>query len=226
MLLLDNDATICAQSTPASLYKYILDELQVAFKTIDSIKDTEGHVMVSEQCYIRPLNKLLIADILYSKANRDWLVEYYNALALLQARYFKVKYPPINCDYRPFSNIGEYYGRQFRLHAPVYDNKYISLVKENEDFYKAIDDLVELSRLMLMQLEPTEDEFPAGVPIWLEEVQQNAYVAFDPISKVHVKVVKQDDNYRYFIAHISNNWKEIHNVPPEMKLIIDCLIKN
>lgn len=222
MLFLDEDPITCANSTPVTLQVYTLNALKEAFEYVKANADVLGWEAPPSK--LRPLMRLFVNDVLYSKANRDWLTNFYNTLALNHTKYCDETYPPLDCKYMPRRTIGEYYSRPLDIHSPVYDPQYSQLVLENTDVYSKVESVVDLSRLMLVQLEPTEDEFPLGTPMWLGEAQQDAYITFDPIKKTHVKIVRQGDRYRYFTAYISNNWKEVQDVPKEVDTIIDCLL--
>lgn len=222
MLFLDIDPVICANNTPISLYEHILQALGDAFTEVETSSSCKYKSVASPI----ELKELFVNDILLSKNNRNWLITYHNILAYNLTKITGRKYPPRGCEYVSKRNIGEYFARPLELHKPIYDKRYLPLILENSDTYAHITDAVELSRAMLIHLKPSADEFPFGEPAWLNIIEYRDYVAFDPIQKLHIKIVRTSDGYRYYTSKISNNWKEIECVPPEMDKIIDCILVN
>lgn len=223
MLIVDLDPIKCAQYTPASLYKYILEATSIAFARVNGTRATKNRVILTNDS---PLQDLVVNDIYYSKRNRDWLTTYHNAVAMAYSRKFTDNYCSVKCDYIPRNAMAAYFSAPLKLHSPACDPLYADLVKQHNDTYKLITDVVELSRLMLIHMEPSPDEFISGEPEWLKENNYEDFITFDPINKLHIKISKGPRGYRYFVAHISDNWIEIEGVPKGIDLIVAHLINN
>lgn len=221
MLFIDSDPVTCASTTPVSMYHYIIKGLSEAISFANSNELKYKKITSSSD-----LKDLLVNDIAYSKRNRDWLVTYFNTLAMNNNKLTGCKQPPMYCEYSPKQNVGEYYSNPLNIHSPLYDKRYLPLVIEHQEEYKDFDNVIDISRLVLLQLEPSEDEFQFGEPIWLHSLENRDFTAFDPINKLHVRIVRTPKKYRYFTSHISDNWKEVCNVPVEIDKIIDCILLN
>ena len=49
---------------------------------------------------------------------------------------------------------------------------------------------------------------------------------YDFKNRRHIKIIKTDGGLRYFTAILSNNYKEIKNVPPEMQAVVEYILSN
>ena len=224
MLFLDQDPVMCAQSTPISLYESILPPLRTAIEQIRKVYNTRN-IKCKVISSPTDLEELVLNDIGFSKRNRDWYINYYNALAMNYNKLDKTQYPALQCMYAPRLDTGAYFSNPLKIHQPTYDKAYFDLVNTHGDFYKGLDSL-DTSRAMLIHLSPTPDEFMFGEPAWLSNNTYQDYSAYDPINKIHIKIVRGPKQYRYFTSKISNNWKEVANVPKEIDAIIDCILIN
>lgn len=223
MLFLDQDPVICAQSTPISLYEAILPPIKTAIEIVNkNLTRKIGTKVISTPT---ELSELVVNDISFSKRNRDWYLDYYHALALNYSKISETKYPALRCNYVPRHDSGSYFANPLKIHHPTYDNAYLDLVLSHGEYYKGLDAL-DTSRLMLLHLAPTPDEFMFGEPAWLSNNIYQDYIAFDPVNKLHIKIMRGPEQYRYFISRISNNWKEVQNVPKEIDAIMDCILIN
>lgn len=223
MLFLDENPNICATSTPISLVEHILESIRKGYDLLMSNPTSFKRLYKSE---IHSLDKLIIHDIIHSKRNRDWIVMYYNTLASMFRRVAGKVFEPIRADYLPTKNIDKFLTNKLALHLPVCDSYYFELLEERREIYSQINDPILLSRTMLFDLKPTSDEFCMGIPDWFSSLSNNNFVTFDPISKKHIKIEKHGKGYRYYTSSISDNWKEITDVPDEMSYIVGYLISN
>lgn len=223
MLFLDENPNICATSTPISLVEHILKSIRKGYDLLMSSPTSFKRLSKGE---IHSLDELIIHDIIYGKRNRDWIVAYYNTLASVFRRATGKVFEPIRADYLPTRNIDKFLTNKLDLHLPVRDSYYLELLEERREVYSQINDPILLSRTMLFDLKPTSDEFCMGVPDWFSSISNSNFVAFDPISKKHIKIEKYGKGYRYYTSSISDNWKEITDVPDEMSYIIGYLISN
>lgn len=165
-------------------------------------------------------------DIAYSKKNRDWIFQYYNALSAIFKRTTGSYYGNVEFDFRPITQYARYLTKPLKIHSPLFDDFYAETLVEYLDKYADIDDDVILSRTILFDLEPTEDEFIAGVPDWFQDIKGSDFIAFDVVNRRYIKITKNKDGFRYFTSLISDNWKEILNVPKDMDYIVDYLISS
>lgn len=221
MLILDEDPQLCALSTPISMHKHILESISDAYSNVSEKPLRIDQRVISE---VGNLTELIMKDISMSKKNRDWIFTYFNTMSEQYYNYCKIDYGSINGNYMPMSNKGVFLSNPLKIHSPLYDTSYERLVSKYGDIYKDFKNIIELSRLMLVHLEPTGDEFPFGVPEWLNSVKHPDYIAFDPIKKIYVKVEKRSDGYRYYTSYISDNWKEIKDVPKDIDILMDIFM--
>ena len=223
MLFLDENPNICATSTPISLVEHILESIRKGYDMLMSSPTSFKRIPKGE---LHNLHELIISDIIHSKKNRDWIVNYYNTLASIYRKVSGKVFEPIRADFLPARAMDKFLTNKLNIHLPIYDLFYFELLEANRETYSLIDDPVLLSRTMLFDLEPTSDEFVTGVPDWFTSISNSNFIAFDPIAKKHIKIEKYKGGYRYFTSSISDNWKEIENVPEEMNYIVGYLISN
>ena len=226
MLILDKVPEVCADSTPYSLYEYILKSIREGV----SLSKSPSLCGKAPQYTSNKLSDLISKDILYSKNNRNYICAYYNQLARnYKKRTGNKKQHNILIPERVFTpevNLAEYLLNPLLLHSPAIDSTYMDLYKrykESLDMYAV--DQVAFSRALLILMEPTDDEFVSGIPAWYRSLNDNYYTGFDPVTKRHIKIVKNENGkYSYYIGYISNCMKEIRNVPEDMKYVVEHLI--
>lgn len=223
MLFLDENPVICVNNTPFSLFPHILQSIKSGYSSLCANPSAFKRYAITE---VEPLEDLIIKDFVFSKKNRDWLVQYYNTMSSIYQKKTGNNMGSLIANFYPKINLDKYFTRNLKIHPPVFDEFYTELIEENEELYRDIDDPVLLSRTILLKLEPTGDEFVLGIPDWFSDIQDVEFKAFDPVTKKHIKILKAKDGYKYFVSKISDNWHEIENVPPDMQYIIDYLISS
>lgn len=223
MLFLDKNPQLCAKSTPCGFLSHIIESITDGYNR--AIKNPKQPVSKD----ILPLSDLVYKDITFSKSNADWYKDYF--------LYVQSMYKKIHTDYTPLipdmsiilrKCSCEYMTMPFKLHSPLQDLFYQDIIRQNSARYSLVKDQLMLSRLILIDLRPQFEDFIEGAPHWLTENDTEVITAYDYFNKRHIKIEKHptEDRYRYFMAIISNNWKEVENVPPEMDIIVNYLISN
>lgn len=102
----------------------------------------------------------------------------------------------------------------------------------NEDYNKYTENLQHIgdectvSRIIIAYMQPTFEEFICGVPNWLSQMVPVVLRAYDSDNRRHIKIVNENGRYRYYTSIISDNFKEIKDVPPEMDKIVSYLISS
>lgn len=223
MLFLDDNPIMCVNNTPVSLFAHILTSIKSGYGSLLANPTSFNKTTCKE---IEDLEDLIIKDILFSKKNRDWIVQYFNSMSSIYQKISGENYGSISADFNPVKNKDKYFTRPLKIHLPTFDKMFEKLVEENSAVYFEITDPILLSRTILIDLQPTEDEFVQGIPDWLSNIEGMGFSAFDPITKKHIKIVRVNDNYKYFISKISDNWQEITDVPKDMQYIINYLIRS
>ena len=223
MLFLDENPVACAMGTPISLYKHTLLSIKSAYDVLTKVDIFDKDLVVYKT---EPLDILVRKDFKFSKKNRDWLVDYFNTLSLNYKNYCGENFGSLEKKYMPRRRMAEYMAAPLKIHKPTYEDTYTELVQEHSKVYSDTEDNVLLSRLMLMHMQPTADEFPFGEPEWIKQLEYRDYVSFDPIQKKFIKISRSSVGYKYFWSYISDNWIEIEDVPKEMDIIIEHLLSN
>lgn len=223
MLFLDEDPVICANNTPISLHKYTLTSIKSACTLLRADQTSYKNIHQDE---VQGLSNLVMRDIAYSKKNKDWIIQYYNALSVIYKRKTSTYYGPVDFEFKPITQYARYLVKPLKIHSPLFDEFYAEALVDNLDKYADINDAVVLSRTILLDLEPTEDEFVAGIPDWVQDIKGSDFIAFDVVNRRYIKITKCKDGFRYYTSLISDNWKEILNVPKDMDYIIDYLISS
>jgi hypothetical protein len=122
---------------------------------------------------------------------------------------------------------GLYMVNPLQLHSPMLDKQYQPLVQKHRERYAKIKDIIILSRVMLIDMQPELEDFPAGMPPWLVDVSLPMIEAFDTLNRRHIKIERDSEGkLHYFTSLISDKWEEIQNVPREMDYIVLYLATN
>ena len=223
MLFLDENPITCAMGTPISLYKHTLSSIKSAYSILTKVDIFDKDLVIYKT---EPLEVLVRKDFKYSKRNRDWLVDYFNTLSLNYKKFCGEDFGTLEKKYMPRRRMAEYMSAPLRIHKPTYEDTYAPLVDEHSKLYADTEDIITLSRLMLMHLGTTDDEFPFGEPEWMKQLEYRDYVSFDPNTKKFIKILRSPAGYKYYWSYISDNWKEIENVPADMDDIVEHLLSS
>ena len=212
MLILDRDPRECARNTPAALIKSTLRTLHAVAQEVtnDNNDFKEGTA-----------EAIVLHSIKSGMTTAQWYSDYLGELLICDERAFnnpwfhKFSIEPAEVIYSP------YVTSDFipHLHNPCYIDDYKEFLPE-----KFPTDPVIASRLILAKMNPTYDEFHFGIPKWFIELSDKIYDSYDPQTGKHVVIRRAGDRYKYFTSFISDNFKEVENVPKEIDSIIDMLL--
>ena len=219
MLITDRNPKMAAKAVPLEC---IEDITKAIAKGYEKAKST-GYVRI---CKVSPLDSLVHSDLTYSKKNCEWYHDFYNELQDIAkvAQVFII--PDLNISALKVQANSMFMVNPLNIHSPVLDEYYQELIKKKEDIYKTIRDPIILSRALLMDMEPQYEDFVKGVPIWLMDIKNTVLQSYDNKNRRHIKIVRDNDHFRYFTSIISDNWSEIENVPKEMDIIVEYLLSN
>lgn len=217
MLVTDRNPVLAAQATPLEHIESIAQNIKEGYEKATK----EGHKRIR---VLSPLVDLVHSDLTYSIANCDWYSEYYKELQDICNVAGIFILPELNIDVLKIKGDDAFNRNPLNIHSPNYDEFYYDLYKQNEQRYANAVDPIILSRLMLIDMKPTFDEFVKGIPAWF--IGDDVLTAYDIVTRKHIKISRDGKRYRYFTAVISDKWKEITNVPPEMDYIVHYIISN
>lgn len=219
MLILDKSPKICAKHTPKSLVKETLHHVLVGYNYACSKPfDYEYEVY--------PTYRLVEMDLRRGYSTIQWYQSYVEQLLEMD------KIISTNDGVEPFKDFvmfeKEVILNNFitadcspHIHNPAYDSAYIKFIGDKFD-----NDNVITSRAILTKMEPTNDEFLYGVPVWLRSISKIVYSGYDVINHRHIKIENTHEGYKYYTSFISDNWEEIKNVPKEMEIIINQILSD
>ena len=105
--------------------------------------------------------------------------------------------------------------------SPFNNNDYAHII-EKHNLVKT--DNTTLSRAIIILMDPCYEDFVFGAPAWLRYTTGNALTAYDEDNRRHIKIDIEKDRFKYYTSIISDNWKEIKDVPPEIDKIVNYLI--
>lgn len=222
MLFLDENPIECVRSTPFTLYEHILRHIKMGYEELmknPSVFERKNFGVKMEDLYV-----LVAYDMKLGKRNRDWLVQYYNTMSVYYQKISGKNYGAIRNDYLPARGLDSFLTAPLDIHSPMLDNFYLDIVLKHGDIYKNFESNIDISRVLLLQLDPTEEEFQYGLPTWYSEAKGQDFIAFDQTTRRYIKISKRDGNFKYYTSFISDNWREIKDVPKEMDYIINFLI--
>ena len=218
MLVTDRDPILAAQATP-------LERIEDIAKGI-----AEGYKKATEEGYKRirtvsPLVDLVHSDLTYSLANCEWYNAFYKELQNICniAGIFII--PDLHIDLLKVKGDSTFNRNPLVIHPPNYDEYYFDLCEKNADRYEKAKDTYILSRMMLMDMKPEFEDFVKGIPAWLMGTTE-VMNGYDIVTRKHIRVMKDGNRYRYYTALISDKWKEIKGVPPEMDYVVHFIISN
>lgn len=223
MLYLEKDPALCASSTPFPMVRGIIRNFIIAWKEVCGAGN--------ETLLQKTLPYCISKDLEYSLANVKWYETYINELISIcnSLKPNKLQQQPIllhpnNVQHK----MNGFNTNPLKIHSPMFNDDYIDIIEENKPkFNKAQKDIIALSRLILIDMHPQFEDFPRGVPAWLSEVSPKELVsAYDMVNRRHIKIEKDGNRLRYYTSIISNNWKEIEDVPREMDILVGYLISN
>jgi hypothetical protein len=218
MLITDRDPVLAAKAVP----------LEYMQKTIQAIEHGYNVAIVEKRykpVYVKSqLNELICSDLLYSRKNAEWLSKFYTKLCDYMNIDTRLR---IHFNLAKLKGDGTYMINPLGLHSPLLDIQYDDLVKVSNDRYKSIKDVVTLSRVMLIDLQPQLEDFIEGIPSWLIDVSVPLIEAFDEVNRRHIKIERDSTGkLHYFTSFISDKWEEICGVPKEMDYIVLYLASN
>lgn len=219
LLFTDKEPTLVARAVPIELIKPIALSICEGYE--------KAKTTPYEKLYqITSLDNLVCSDLTYSKKNCEWYSQFYTELEDIVniANIFKI--PKLDINPANIMHERSFALNPLNLHTPMLDEYYRDLVRANIDSYKKMTELVGLSRLMLLDLNPKFEDFIKGVPVWYTKFSEPLLEAYDQVNRRHIRIVAKDGRLRYMTSIISDNWTEIKDVPPEMDIIVKYLISN
>lgn len=219
MLITDKDPVLAARAVPLEL----IEPIALAIKRGYEKAQKYPYKRIVE---ISKLDELVYSDLTYSKKNCEWYSQFFDELVDITNVAGIFELPKVQISLRDIKTNSLFMVAPWYIHSPLLDEYYQELVNKNIDSYKQIPDLINLSRLMLFDLQPKFEDFVKGIPVWYTKFMEPLIEAYDQSNRRHIKIVKDGDRLRYMTSIISDRWEEIENVPPEMDVIIKYLISN
>lgn len=216
MLILSENPCECARWTPLSLIPKIIKDIEtgyeIAVQNVSKAHKTPNLLKSSTAT-------LIACDLVKNFGTFRWYREYYLELVTLM----RLSNQPT--EVLPMSEelVTTAHGTP-NLHAVYLDDTYEDILQR--DKYNLISGNIEISREILADLEPTFDEFVVGAPNWLEVYKDILMEEYDIASRRHI-LLKHDGEtgrIKYLTSIISDNFKEIADVPPEVDNIVKFLI--
>ena len=219
MLMTDKDPVLSARSIPIELIEYTLEGIVL------------GYAKAQEQSYkrinkISSLAKLVCSDLTYSNKNCCWYNLFYNELCNIAKDSGLISAEPLQISGLKVKSDSMFIINPLSLHSPLLDEKYQEVISKKEELYSSLHDVTLISRNILVDLDPTFDDFVKGIPAWYTNLSNTLILSYDTFSRRHIKIIKDGERLRYYTSVISDDWKEVQNVPSEMDFIIKYLISN
>lgn len=208
-------------------------------EVIKAFNDLSEAFLLMRGCVAEPSNTSVQKahkNMCYSVHNYNWYVEYWNTIA-----YEWWNHPLLPPRVKTFfhENISEH--SVTLLHTKdvlpnnLVDNKEFAWLDNpftNSDYSQYIehftqsDDCKVVSRAIITLMNPVFEDFIRGVPNWLSQTSPVVLQAYDEDNRRHIKIVNDGQKYHYYTSIISDNFKEIENVPPEIDKIVSYIISS
>lgn len=217
MLILSENPCECARWTPLSLMPKIIKDIETGYEV--AVQDVSKSHKLTPNLLKSSTATLIACDLVKNSGTFKWYREYYLELVTL----LRLSNQPT--EVLPMSEelVTTTLGTP-NLHAVYLDNTYENILQR--DKYNLISGNIEISREILADLEPTFDEFVLGAPNWLEVYKDILMEEYDVASRRHI-LLKHDEEtgrIKYLTSIISDNFKEIADVPSEVDNIVKFLI--
>lgn len=215
MLFLDEDPIVCANATPYGFVSSIRSAIEEAL-TLTGRPNIQ---------YSGSSANCIYYDLCFSKENTDWYEKYYNQLGKI---IYTVTGEEVAQKTFTFDNVyrnGGYETNPLKIHNIALDDTYENFFEEFPNLYELTNN-IKLSRTILDLTEPEFSDFVFGIPQWFLSNKGILMEDYDLKNRRHIKIVKTDGGLRYFTAILSNNYKEIKNVPPEMQVVVEYILSN
>lgn len=218
MLITDADPILSARSTPIEIVPNIMSGI------------LQGYELAKNNSYkrintITNLAELVHSDLTYSRENCLWYSRYYNELSEI-ANLAGIKVINIPLNVLDIIQGELFFKNPLNLHSPVYDEYYQELYNTNKDKYDQVRNIYTLSKMFLVDMKPNFSDFVKGIPTWLIDTTNIVMYTYDKVNRRHIKIVRDNNRFRYYTAIISDNWKEVENVPADIDIIVQYLISN
>lgn len=219
MLITDRDPILAAKATPVELIPTIAKAINEGYKKAQ----VQGYIQNNK---ISPLADLVHNDLTYSRKNCEWYIEFYKELRDIARVSTIIDIPDIYISTTLIVQGIAFMANPLNLHNPLMDEYYYDLFKANRPLYENAPDIYTISRLLLVDMKPEFVDFVKGVPHWLVKMNEELICTYDPSTRRHIKITIEDNKLHYYTSIISDNWKEIKDVPREMDCVVRYLISN
>lgn len=212
-------------STPSAVLIHTVNTISLAFNILSTGQDYS---------YQQDLLGLVSQDLRYSQVNFDWIRDYWqfaivtvslsrrgveqNLRAELTPETWELfEHRKFVSDHITFDNPDDI---ELHLHNPYYNKEYLPFLEKLPEA-----DSVVVSRAIIGLMTPCFEDFLSGAPVWLKDCTSGIVLtAYDPENRKHIKIVKDGKRYKYYTSIISDNYKEIKQVPEEMDALVSYLI--
>ena len=218
MLITDSDPILSARSTPVELLSYISDGICKGYE----MSKSTGYKSIRT---ITDLSELVHSDLTYSRENYLWYSRYYKEILDI-AELAGMKTCRVHLSVLNIVQGELFFKNPLKLHSPMYDNYYYELYNSNRDKYNDAKTVYALSKMFLVDMKPHFSDFVKGIPTWLIDTTNVVMYTYDKTNRRHIKIERDGNRFRYYTAIISDNWKEIKEVPPDIDVIVQYLISN
>lgn len=214
MLFLEENPKLCALTTPKSLIPSILKGIELGY-------NLASQASVSQERY-NDLPRSIASMFSSSQKSYEWLLTYYSVLTHNLGR------EPKQLSLTPLKKNRLYSYKPLYMFDPMWLKQYLPIVNENYEKYSTCGDIILKSRMLLEDMNPTQDEFIKGMPEWLLSNRSNGTIIedYDELTHTHIKIVSDKDRYRFYTSYKTDNWVEVPNVPTEMSKIVRYLLTN
>ena len=219
MLITDESPVLSARSLPIELIETVAEKIRLGYNKAKTTKYERIHK-------VSPLEELVFADLTYGIKNCIWYNNYYSELENICNISKVVIIPHVEIKATEITQSELFFKNPLNIHSPMYDEYYYEMYNSNRDKYNNTNNIYTLSRLFLVDMNPSFNDFVMGTPVWLVNSSNELIKVYDKINRRHIKIVRDENRLRYYTSIISDNWTEIMNVPPEIDTIVKYLISN
>ena len=189
MLITDTNPTLSARAIPIELIEGIASDIKLGYEFAQQSCCSKITVM-------SPLNRLVHADLSYSHKNCEWYNTFYQELYDIANISGVFKIPELTIDKSLIKSDSLSVINPLSIHSPLLDEYYKDLIVKNITKYNELStNICALSRVMLVDLEPSFEDFVKGTPVWLIESVNPILLTYDVNSRQHIKIIQDKNRY-------------------------------